>query len=207
MPNVSDSVIALSFSDALTVLMDACGIPGQAHSAFQARIGHLQRLGVPRSNGARGLGPLDYGLVELAALATAIRLMDGFMIPTLAARYVLERWVVLAPFALAGAKSVLSASYLARRPIHGGTIALFRGNALAELGEKRKHDGRYDGPLGPVTIMADATSVEFSTAAGGAGLILDSTTYMPALVQRAAETVMATDVELAFELDRLRFAR
>ncbi len=72
------------------------------------------------------------------------------------------------------------------------------------MGQKGRHEERYVGPLGSVTVVEDLVSV--ISAAAGAGLILDSTSYMATLILRFADATMATDPDIAFELDRLRFA-
>lgn len=201
-----DRPINLSFSQAVTVLMEACAVPPSGRTAFEARVRHLQRLGVPAHGPDQRSGRIDYGITELAAFATAFRLMAAFLVPTLAARYVNECWVQLAPFALAGAREVLPDEYLSRRPILSGTIALIEGNALADLGQKGRHDERNTGPLGKIVIIhADAT--DLASRVQGAGLVVDSRAYMPIIVARSAEVAMATTADLADELDRLRFAQ
>ncbi len=178
-------------------------LPPSARTALDARIRHLQRLGVPARSPDQRMSRLAYGITELAALATAIRLMTAFMVPTLAARYVTERWDALAPFNLAGARDVLSADYLMRRPITCGTIAIIEGNALADLGQKGRHDERYVGKLGDILIVDDAIDIALVTLS--AGLILDSRAYMPTIVNRSIELSLGTEADLASELDRLRF--
>lgn len=145
---------------------------------------------------------IDYGIAELAALATAFKLMAAFMTPALAARYVTERWPALAPFVLAGAAGVFPPGYLARRPIAVGSIAVFEGNALADLGQRDRHDPRYLGPLGSITIT-DAPGL--APLLKDAGLFIDSSIFMPAIVIHAVKLTMATEAELSNELDRLRF--
>lgn len=200
-----DRPIALSFTDALNVLMNACSVPRTGRTAFEARVRHLQRLGLPArgpdDHGAR----IAYGIPELAGLATAFRFMAAFLPPALAVRYVVERWADLAPFVLAGAREALPASYLMRRSIGNGTIAIIAGNALADLGHKGRHDERNAGPLGRLVIVG-SDEPDIISIVGGAGLLIDSRTYMPALVTTVAACATATDADLADELDRLRFA-
>jgi len=186
------------------VLLEACGIASDARAAFDARVRHLQKLGVPH-RGEDGGGRFRYGISELAALATAVRLMDAFMAPALAARYVTERWNELSPFVLAGARGALPESYIARRSIPTETFAVFRANALAMLGKRRQHDERGDEPLGSIRICEKARAAAITDAVDGAGLVLDSRTYMPTIVNRWAELLSATETELGSELDRLRF--
>lgn len=204
MRNPHQRAINLSFADAITVLLEACMLPPSARTALDARIRHLQRLGVPARSPDQRMSRLAYGIAELAALATAIRLMTAFMVPTLAARYVTERWDELAPFNLAGAREVLPADYLARRPITCGTIAIIEGNALADLGQKGRHDERYVGKLGSIVIVND-DAIGFAAIKHCSGLFLDSRAYMPTIVTRSIELGLATEADLASELDRLRF--
>ena len=199
-----DLAINLSFSDAVTVLMEACCVPPPVRKAFEARIRHLQRLGIPARPADERNSRITYGIVELAMLATTFRLMAAFMIPVLAVRYVNERWAELAPFTLAGARDVLPEAYLARRPMTGGTVAVIEGNALADLGQKGRLDERYAGALGEVLVV-DADTRDIVLRVRGAGTVIDSRTYMPVIVTRTVELAMATDADLAMELDRLRF--
>lgn len=185
--------------------MSACGIEPHARAAFEARIRQLQRLGLPRRTGAGPVGRIEYGIAELAALATAVRLMAAFMVPSLAARYVAERWEILAPVFLAGARAALPASYLARRAIGDVTMFLIDATALADLGKQGRHDERYAGLLGDVIAVAPAALEDAIRRAGGAGLILDATGYMPTIVEGFARGTIATEQELAHELDGLRF--
>ncbi len=180
-------------------------MPVEGRKAFEARIRHLQRLGVPTRSADAKMSRIPYGIAELAMLATILRLMAAFMIPALAVRYVNECWSELAPFNLAGARNVLPAEYLARRPMNDGTVAVFEGNALAELGQKGRNDERYVGVLGNVVIMGSDAG-DLASVANGAGLVIDSRSYMPVIVTRTATIAMATDADLATELDRLRFA-
>lgn len=203
MHDSNSHILSLSFGDAVMILMEACGLAPEARTAFDARIRQLQRLGVPR--GEHAPGRLRYGIAELAALATAMKLMDAFMVPALAARYVVERWAELAPCMLAGAREALPESYLARRPIASDTFAAFAANALATMGKRHRHDERYVEPLGTVRVVDEKRAGAMATALGGAGLILDTRIYMPVLVQRWAQVLSATDAELGIELDRLRF--
>lgn len=204
MHDSNSHTLSLSFGDAVTVLMEACGLAPEARTAFDARIRQLQRLGVP-TRGEHASGRLRYGIAELAALATAMKLMDAFMVPALAARYVVERWPELAPCMLAGARDALPESYLTRRPIAPDSFAIFGSNALAPMGKRHRHDERYVEPLGTVRVVDEKRAGAMATALGGAGLMLDSRTYMPVIVQRWAQVLSATEVELGIELDRLRF--
>ena len=185
--------------------MEACGIAVDARSAFDARIRHLQKLGVP-ARGEGGAGRFRYGIPELAAIATTVRLMDAFMTPALAVRYVTERWSDLAPAALAGARDAMPESYVRRRSIPIATFVVFRANALAMLGKRRQHDERGEEPLGSIRICDEARATAIADAVDGAGLVLDSRTYMPVIVRRWAELLSATEAELGGELDQLRFA-
>lgn len=197
----------LGYSEALAVLMEACKVAEPGHAAFEARIRHLQRLGVPAGSAGTRPGRGGYDLKELAALASAVRLMDAFMVPTRAARYVTERWSILAPWLWEGARAAMPSDYLRRRPPRSGSFAVFSGNGLADLGQKRPHEDLYAGPLGDVTIVGEgAALIEVLTASGGAAIVLDSAAYMAIIVARLQERTLATPQELATQLDLLRFA-
>lgn len=196
--------LSLSFADSITVLSEACGLPTGARTAFDARVRQLQRHGVPARDGETS-NRIRYGIAELAALGTATKLMDAFMVPALAARYVVERWTELAPCMLAGAREVAPTIYLTRRSIPTESFAVFGSNALATMGKRHRHDGRYCEPLGTVRVVDEKKAAITAAALGGAGLVLDSRTYMPIIVRAWAERLSATDIELSSELDRLRF--
>ena len=205
MPKPEPSALSLLFPDAITVLMEACRLAADARTSFDARIRHLQRLGVS-DRGGEAVVRMRYGISELAALATAVRLMDAFMAPALAARYVTERWPTLAPFALAGAGEALPQSYVMRRSIPATTFAVFRANGLAMLGKRRQHDERGEEPLGSVRICDEACATAIIEAVEGAGLVLDSRTYMPVIVRGWSKTLFATEAEITAELDRLKYS-
>ncbi len=199
------SGLALRYAQAIPVLMKACGIAPSARTAFDARIRQLQRLGLPQRDPSRTAGPFGYGIVELAALATAVRLMAAFMVPSLAARYVTEQWTILAPALLAGARAALPKEYTARRLLDGRTFIVFEASALAELGLQGRHDERYVGTLGAMVVLEEATLPASIKELGGAGLVLDTTMFMPLIVNEFAIASIATEQELAHELDRLRY--
>lgn len=197
-----DALLSLTFSQAVTLLIEACDLKTAKRSAVEARIKQLQRAGMPgRYPGAPADRP-HYGIPELAAFATAFQLMNAFMVPALAARYVTEKWSELASFALVGAEAALPRAYLQRRPIKSAALALFQANALADLGHKGAHGERYAGPLGDIRVVQIDHNLP---DAFRNGLHLDSRDYMPVVIARFAEMTMATDAELCVELDRLRF--
>ncbi|WP_242154036.1 hypothetical protein [Sphingomonas sp. BAUL-RG-20F-R05-02] len=190
----------------MPLLMRACGIGPSALTAFEARVRQLQRLGLLRDEGVRAAGRLDYGILELAALATAMRLMAAFMVPSLAARHVTERWGTLVPALLAGARTALPKDYVARRPLEEGTIIVIQGSALADMGQRGQHGERYVGDIGDA-VVSDRTALSAAMKSlGGAAILLDTATYMPAIVNGFAQATMATVSELSHELDRLRFS-
>lgn len=79
---------------------------------------------------------------------------------------------------------------------------MFEGNALADIGQKERHDPRYAGQLGNGTIT---NAAGFAPFANSVGVFIDSATFVPAIVTHAVKLAMATDTELATELDMLRF--
>lgn len=207
MPESADRAVEMSFPETTDVLMAACGAEPGARSAFAARVRHLQRLGLPPRGGLPANARLVYGLAEMAAIATAFRLMDAFLLPTIASRYVLERWTELTPWLVAGAVDELPAGYAVRRPLTGGRHLVLQGSALAELGRKAAHEGRYDGRLGKVSLHGDAVAAVIAAAAGGAGTVVDSASFMPALVAAMRRKPDVSAEHLVHELDRLRLSR
>lgn len=202
--NPPPSSLSLSFGDSIVVLMMACGIAPDARGPFEARIRHLQRLGIPDRAGD-AMYRLHYGIAELAAFATTVRLIDAFMAPALAVRYVTERWSDLAPLVLAGASEVLPPAYLIRRSVGLDSFAVFRASALASLGKRGEDGEHHDEMLGRIRICDGARAETIVEALGGAGLVLDSRTYMAVIVEEWAGRLSATDAELGIELDRMRF--
>lgn len=200
----SASRLTLRYAQAVTVMMSACGIDPAARTAFEARVRQLQRLGVP-PRVAKQAGRPEYGLAELAAFATAIRLMAAFMVPSLAARYVTEYWPMLAPALLSGASEAVPAAYGARRPIGDETLIVIAASALDELGRQGRHDERYGGALGAVMVLSPTAGIDAIREVGGA-VVLDTTHFMPKLVAGYADAAIATEQDLAHELDLLRFA-
>ena len=191
---VPASRLTLRYAQAVTVLMAACGIDPAARTAFAARVRQLQRLGVPPHREGQGGGPA-YGLAELAA----------FMVPSLAARYVIECWPTFAPALLAGAREALPDSYLARRPLGDETVIVIAPSALGDLGRQGRHDERYAGTLGDMAVLSPASVLDTVRNIGG-GVVLDTTAFMPKLVAGFVEAAIATEQDAMRELDLLRFA-
>jgi hypothetical protein len=201
---VPASRLTLRYAQAVTVLMAACGIDPAARSAFAARVRQLQRLGVPPYREGRTDRPA-YGLAELTAFATAVRLMAAFMVPSLAARYVIECWPTLAPALLAGAREALPVSYIARRPLGDETVVVIAPSALHDLGRQGRHDERYAGTLGDIAVLSPASAIDAARHMGG-GVVLDTTAFMPKLVAGFVDAAIATEQDTMRELDLLRFA-
>lgn len=198
--------IELGFADAVTILMRACQIDGGRRQAFVARVRHLQRLGLPPRQVTVGQPRLTFGLAELAAIATAIQLMAAFLPPTVAVRYVLERWTELTPCLLAGAVGELPTAYADRRPIEAGRFLVLAGSALCDLGDSAAHEARYAFTLGPVRSFGDGSLAQAAVAADGSGTLVDTGLYMPLILTCMRDLGNATDEDIAAELDRLRFS-
>lgn len=204
MPKTHTTRLTLRYAQAVTVLMAACGIAPAARSAFEARVRQLQRLGVP-PRGSVGAGRPEYGLQELAAFATAIRLMAAFMVPSLAARYVVESWSILAPALLAGSREALPKSYLERRPLGDEVVIVIAASALDDLGTQGRHDERYGGALGHIVALSPQLVMKAVRELGGA-VVLDTSRFMPNLVSGFIDAAIATEHDAARELDLLRYA-
>jgi len=205
-PNLHPAALSLTYGDFVLLLMKACRIPTKARAPFEARIRHLQRLGLPELAGV-SVKRLHYGIAECAAFGTALLLIDLFIPPALAVSLIAERWSELTDFVLAGAAETLPRAYLTRRSIPQATFAVFRANALAALGTGREDDQSSNGLIGQFRICDASHAADIFDALDGGGLVLDSRTYMPAIVRDWAERLSATDAELGIEMDRLRFLR
>ena len=185
--------------------MGACGVEVARRASFEARVRHLQRLGLPDRGEVKSHSRYAYGLAELAGIATALRLIDAFMPPTLAVRHVAGCWAALAPCLAAGAGDEAPAGYWGPHRPAGGTLAVIAGAGLADIGTSAAHERRYAGPLGTVRVFggADATA-GLAAATGGAGVLLDAGAYMPVLLASLRAVDLVTEEDLADELDRLR---
>lgn len=207
MAESSDRAVELPFSKAIDAMMAACQVAPEAKGAFIARVRHLQRLGLPPRGGAPANARLTYGLAEIAAVATAFRLMAAFLLPTLAARYVLERWTDITPFLLAGSAEAMPEGYARRRPPPASRYLVLAGAALTELGRKAAHEGRYDGALGEVTLLGDVDAAAVAAAAGGAGVVVDAAAFMPAIIAAVRSHPLVEEEDVEHELERLRLSR
>lgn len=204
MTKLTDRAFALSFAQAIPVLLKACGLRADARLALAARIRQLQRLGLetPGTPSSRKPG---YGLLELAELATAVQMMAAFVMPKFASRYLIEQRSEFLPFYLAGALNAVPDAWREQRRLSDKCYALLPRTALADLGKTASRDKKYAGELGKVLLFSDCSLADVSTATGGAGVILDSSVFMPALVRAALNAAFATEEELGWELDRIYF--
>jgi hypothetical protein len=198
--------VQLPFGEALWIVSQACELPGSALSALDARIRQLQKNGITARRANEKFVHLKYGLVEIAGLATAIRLMSAFMAPQVAARYVSERWPQIAPALISGIGTAAPVGWHETRPAIGGRYLVFAGAALAEMGRKAASEGRYDWSLGNVQAVENVDAAAVASAAGAAGVILDTGTYMPIIVRQIASLPMITDDDILQEMDLMRGA-
>lgn len=187
-------------------MAQACALPGPALSALDARIRQLQKQGITARRENEKFVRLEYGLVEIAGLATGIKLLSAFMAPTVAARYVSECWPQVAPALVAGIGDAAPNAWHETRPAIGGRYLVFAGAALNEIGRKAASEGRYDWPLGSVRSFADADVAAVASAAGGAGVILDTAVYMPSVVRQISCMPMVTEDDIVEELNLIRWA-
>jgi hypothetical protein len=198
--------LRLSYGQASSVLRVACKIPDRASSAFDSRIRQLQRLGVSVGEDAGKHARFAYGLTELAALATTFKLMSAFMAPTFAARYVIECWPKIAPAIVDGIGDSAPQRWQDTRPRRGGRFVIFEGAALADLGRKAAHEGRFDSPLGSIRLFAEADIATVALSAGGAGVVLDTGSYMPRIISEVLALPLVTHNDVIDELDLIRQA-
>ena len=198
--------LRLSYGQASSILRIACKIPDHASSAFDSRIRQLQRLGVSVGEDAGKHARIAYGLKELAALATTFNLMSAFMAPTFAARYVIECWPKIAPAIVDGVGDAAPQRWQDTRPRHDGRFVIFEGAALADLGRKAAHEGRFDSPLGSIRLFAEADIATVALSAGGAGVVLDTGSYMPSIMWQVLALPLVTENDVIDELDLIRRA-
>ena len=193
-----DSNPCLKYGTAVEVLRVSLGFEAIAESGIRARVRQLQKLGLFHKN--QPYMRFDYGLVELAKLAAAFRLMDAFMPPMFTVRHLSERWTDLAPAMLAGIGDDLITELRAVVPAGDGPLVFVEGIALSQLGQKSKRERPYGAPLGRIeTFRANA----FEEVEGRAGLVIDTRSFMPALVQILREQANLTDIRIAHEINRL----
>jgi hypothetical protein len=204
---VQPPAIRLGYEEATTLLMEALVQPESARSAFQARIRQLQRIGLLKKPDSKAYERFSYGLVELAALATAFRLMAAFMLPIVAVRYVSERWADFLPALVAGLGSDYAHSRWDEGQPFDVSFVAIEGVALARLGQKAASDTRYDGPLGQVSCHPDNDALgKLWSETTPQGILVDTRPYMAALIAKLAAVETVSDEQIADEIDRLRFS-
>ena len=197
---MASSLPDISFADARDLLLEILDLDPAAKPAMRARIRQLQKLGLDQLE-AR-YARRDYGLTELAKLATAFRMMQAFMLPSIAVRYLTERWQDLVPALLAGIGQDFAENLGVAEPIPNTPIVLIEGITLSRFGQKGANDARYDGPLGMILCLpVENAMIEVHKPASG--LLLDSRSFMPALVSALQVKAALSGRQLAHEIDRL----
>lgn len=199
--------IQLDFNEVIRVLMLALEIDPAARSAVQARVRQLQRMGLSKRSGGRAYERFTYGLVELATLATAFRLMAAFVLPIVAVRFLTERWADFVPALVSGVAHIDGADQPNVGETDSGPLVAIEGVALSRLGQKAATDSRYDGPLGRIDRHAGSAILDdvFGTAMVG-GVVIDTRTYMAGLISALAALDFVSTAQIADEIDRLRFS-
>ena len=199
--------IQLDFNEAIRVLMLALEIDPAARSAVQARVRQLQRMGMSKRSAGRAYERFTYGLVELAMIATAFRLMAAFVLPIVAVRLLSERWADFVPALVSGVGHADADGLLTVEEADDGPLIAIEGVALSRLGQKTATDSRYDGPLGRVDRHAASAILDDvfgSTMVGG--VVIDTRTYMVGLTGNLAALEFVSTAQIADEIDRLRFS-
>ena len=190
----------LTFGTACEILLETLNLDPDAGPAMKARIRQVQNLGLAKSD--TPYARHDYGLAELAKLAAAFRMMQGFMLPIIAVRYLTERWEDLVPALIDGIDSEFLREIGAVVPVGHKPLVLIEGIALAQLGQKSANDKRYDGPLGRI----ERVSLDGVCEAGAgisSGLLLDTRSFMPGLINGLQARAVVTDRQMAHEIARL----
>ncbi|CAN5598402.1 hypothetical protein BH10PSE14_BH10PSE14_35220 [soil metagenome] len=208
MQNRTDAhAIQLDFNEAIRILMLALEIDPAARSAVQARVRQLQRMGLSKRPEGRAYERFTYGLLELATLATAFRLMAAFVLPIVAVRLLTERWADFVPALVSGvADADVEYEWGAGETDQGPLIAI-EGVSLSRLGQKTATDSRYDGPLGRIDRHAGNAMMDdvFGATMVG-GVVIDTRSYMVGLAGNLAALDFVSTAQIADEIDRLRFS-
>jgi hypothetical protein len=208
---VIDAAIRLSFGEAIRILMAVLEIEptDAARSAFGSRVRQLQRMGLLGRSGDKSYERFTYGLVELARLATTFRLMTAFMLPSVAKRFVTERWADILPGVVAGIGDAAPHDFWSERDgaAPDRPVVVIEGVSLAELGQKTTSDPRYDGPLGMIALLpAIGMPSADSERPIVAGAMIDTRPYMTKLVEALLALEAVSEARVADEIDRLRFS-
>ena len=190
----------LAFASVRDLLLETLGLDSEAKPAMRARIRQLQNLGLAAS--AMPYARHDYGLVELARLAAAFRMMQAFMLPIVAVRYLTERWEDFVPALIAGIGADLVREFDAVVPVGGKPLVLIEGIALSRFGQKSANDKRYDGPLGRIELLTSDASM-FESPPIASSLLLDTRSFMPGLVRGLQNRGAISERQIAHEIARL----
>lgn len=183
----------LRYGAVLSALVAANGVGTRAATAFENRLKHLKRNGFPEGANLGKTGRYHYTAADIVGIATAIRLIDAYVMPTTAIQLVRSGAAEIAMLALdvivpplvprAGPQLDLDGSATAHDteqpdPFLARDYALFAGAALSELGERAPGAGRYDAPVGRATLLARADlGGELSLAIGSGILVGGQSTY------------------------------
>lgn len=192
--------IMVTLSDALAIVRSACALGDGSEVALEARVRQLHRLGVPRQRRDKLHARFHYGLTEIAEIAFAVELMKAYMPPAAAARHVQERWVALAPVAVAGLEAELPTDFAKRHPPRAEPEAFVAGAALVHLGTRTVHGPRWDGPMGEVTDF----SADRPWRTAGSGIVLDASVFMSAIYRELAKRPGVCAEDLLESVLRLR---
>ncbi|WBH15823.1 hypothetical protein [Sphingomonas radiodurans] len=199
--------ILLDFSEALRVLMSALGMEGVTRSAFQSRVRQLQRMGLLSREEGRTYERFSYGLLELARMAIAFRMMSAFMLPSVAVRYATERWAEIVPSLIGGLDEADARNRWSGDSARHTPVLAIEGVALSRLGQKAASDSRYDGPLGRVIAHSGETDlIGVLTTTMTEGVVIDTRSFMSRLVGELRRLDYVSEAQVANEVDRLRFS-
>ena len=204
--NRNEASIRLSYGAAIDVLMQTLDTDAEARSAFAARVRQLQRVGLCKPTGS--YNRFTYGLVELAAIATAFQMMSAFMLPIVAVRFLNERWSIFVPPLVAGTGDAMGRAFWRERdvPQPDTPIIFMEGVALSRLGQKSASDSRYDGPLGKTMALSPGDVIGRAFGTVTAGVMIDTRSYMPRLIGALEATEPVSRRQLEDEIDRLRYS-
>lgn len=197
------SDVGISRGALLLTLAETFAVPHHGLKALTARVRLLGILGVPRQRRSVAHVRLNYGLLEVIEIASALVLMNAHMPPVLAARHVRDAWGGFVRLALAAIQEELPQDLRPRYSSYvRGTLGVIRGNVLITLGARDVREAADELPLATLFIVANIEQLGRRITTPSS-IVIDTTSFVPALFKELRKHA-SDDEELQAMLDRLR---
>ena len=174
--------ISIRYGVLLEALAKANSVPPEGLAAFENRLKHLKRNGFPSGVNLGKTGRYDYSPIDVVGIASALRLMDAYVMPTTTISLVAAGDQQLGILALDRLVEVIGDKPGADVLGDDGQVAgehassrlrcaVFPGVALSKLGTMPAGAGRYDAPVNAAKLL---TSAELGDETGlpGSGVVL-----------------------------------